>query len=454
MTTANMGSNWVMRPVRAPRALPADMRAVAGRLLPAVVLFYSALLPQEMRLELLGLELYPYRIASLALLPWVMRSLVQGRIRLGFADMLILAGSAWILISFISFYGSATGMVRGGALVVDIVPAYLIGRTCLQNLTDFRRFLVLIAPGALLVGITMLAETLFQKALLRPFLANIFGNLASYENGVAVGPARGLTDVRLGLLRVAGPFSHPIMAGLLLASLLPLYALSGLRKWPLHIGLAASLCAVLSISSIVFLVMIFFLVMAAYDWLQRRVEFLNWSRFIFASGIVALTLQALSQNGLVPVIIRYTLKPSTGNYRRLIWDFGMQSVREHPWFGIAYSDYVRAYWMHNSVDAQWLLLAMRHGIPAIILFFLAIMVVLVQLAIKTPQHRELDRKFYLAITVTLASFVLAGFTVAFFGGMQIWFYLLLGIFASLAMARDGVAEVSPRRIQAPVAGLR
>ncbi|MBE5074501.1 hypothetical protein IM511_09305 [Erythrobacteraceae bacterium E2-1 Yellow Sea] len=440
MTSADTlaGSSPVWhKPVGASQS---DLRTIIWQMMPALVLFYSALLPQEMRLEIAGLAIYPYRFATLALFPWIIRMIVSGRLRFSVADLLMVAGSAWILISFIVFYGPSAGMIRGGALVMDLLPAYLVGRSCIQNLTDLRRFLVLVAPGALLAGATMFAETLAQRALVRPFFANIFGSLPAYENGTAVGPARGFTDVRLGLLRVAGPFSHPILAGLFLASLLPLYVMSGIRKWPFYFGLCAGICAIFSISSAVFLVLIYFVTMTGYDWLQKRVEILTWWRFIFAGIGLALLLEVASKNGLISVIIRYTLSPATGAYRTLTWDFGLNSVRAHPWFGIAYTDYERAFWMPNSVDAEWLLLALRHGIPMVVFILLAALIVLAKVALKVPHMDKVDGKFALGLVIALSSILLAGFTVAFFGGFQTWFYMLLGGATSFAFTqRDSLS---------------
>ena len=241
--------------------------------------------------------------------------------------------------------------------------------------------------------------------------------------------------MRLGLLRVAGPFSHPILAGLFLASLLPLYVMSGIRKWPFYFGLCAGICAIFSISSAVFLVLIYFVTMTGYDWLQKRVEILTWWRFIFAGIGLALLLEVASKNGLISVIIRYTLSPATGAYRTLTWDFGLNSVRAHPWFGIAYTDYERAFWMPNSVDAEWLLLALRHGIPMVVFILLATLIVLAKVALKVPHMDKVDGKFALGLAIALSSILLAGFTVAFFGGFQTWFYMLLGGATSFAFTQ-------------------
>lgn len=404
------------------------------RLGPFLVMFYAACLPQELRIELSGLSIYPYRMAAIALLPWLVQQLWRGRLRVHWADALVMGSALWMIISFIAFYGAADGLIRGGALVLDVVPPYLVARLCIVSLTDIRRVLVFVAPGIALVGASMMLEALLQQQVIRPLFAQAFGSLSRWENGLAVGAAQEFVDYRLGLLRAAGPFPHPILAGLFLASLLPLYLLSGLRRWPPALGTAAALCAIFSVSSAVILALALFLALAAYDRLQRRVTLLSWSRALAATGVVLLLLQVISQNGLVAVAIRLTLNPATGYYRRLTWEYGMRSVAQHPWLGIAYTDYDRALWMHNSIDSHWLLLAVRHGFLPPLLLLIACAYAVIRLSSRSIRAAELERRLCAAIAMSLAVMVLAGFTVAFFGGMQTWFLMLLGLALSIASA--------------------
>ena len=417
-----------------PAAEAEGVNADLVRLIPFLVLLYSACMPQEVRLVVGGLSIYPYRMAAFVLLPWALSELLRGRLKLNAIDALVLAGALWMQISFVVFYGPVEGLVRGGALLVDIVPPYLVARICIRSPLDLRRVAVLAVPALVFVGASMLVESLSGRALVRPWAASQFGPLSSYENGVEVGVFNGTFDYRLGMLRAAGPFPHPILAGLFLASFAPLILQSGLRRWPLYLGLFASLCAVFSVSSAVWLALFLALGLVGYDWIQRRVEALNWRWALLASGIVLAGLQAASQNGLISIFIRYSLNPGTGYYRKMIWDFGIRSVERNPWFGIGYTDFERAAWMTNSVDNHWLLLAIRHGFLPCLLLLTVCAALIVRLCVTSLALAEPDRRLFVGLAIAIFSLVMAGFTVAFVGGMQTWFFMLLAVASSLTFA--------------------
>ncbi|WKL39822.1 O-antigen ligase family protein (plasmid) [Sinorhizobium meliloti] len=67
-------------------------------------------------------------------------------------------------------------------------------------------------------------------------------------------------------------------------------------------------------------------------------------------------------------ISHFTFDAQTGWYRLAIWEFGSASVLNHPILGIGLTEYARPSWMGSaSVDNFWLLIAIRHGIPAVVL---------------------------------------------------------------------------------------
>src|SRR3546814_13280900 len=123
----------------------------------------------------------------------------------------------------------------------------------------------------------MLSESVARAPLVRPAMASIFGALPFYYGGEEVADLTLAPSFRFGLLRAAGPFSHAILAGLFLASLLPIYAMSGIRGWPKKSGVLVSLLGVLSWSSAAILGLLIGAGLVAYDWLQRQVEILSRS---------------------------------------------------------------------------------------------------------------------------------------------------------------------------------
>ncbi len=406
-------------------------------LLPLLLLFYATLLPPEVRLNFLEQTLYAPRIVILVLLPWIIRRLVSGALRIGLPDYLMFLGVFWMIVSFIAFYDLESGLVRGSAIAFDVIAGYLIARLSIRNSTDFLRFLVLIVPGVLAVGLIMMLESVSHQHIIRPLAAEVFGPLSIYRDGNEIGQMAGFTtELRLGLLRAGGPFSHPILAGLFMASMLPIFFYSGLRGWPLWLGASLGFFAIFSGSSAAILGLIMSLGLLAYDWVQKRVDFLDWRKFLLAGAATLGILQMLSQNGLISVLVRFTLDPQTGQFRLLIWQYGVRSVQNHPLIGIGYTEYERALWMPPTIDNHWLLLAIRHGLATPVLIALACGMIIYRLSRMSLYQNEIGRRFYVGFAIGLFVFALLGFTVAFFGSVQYWFYMLMGVGMSLCLPRS------------------
>lgn len=433
-----------------PRSRPAPVFVQPARangrkalwvILPALLLFYASLLPPEIRISVAGQTLYPPRLVGFGLLPWLLWQLVRRPMRFNLLDYMIFFSCFWMVFAFIVYYGFGTGLLRGGALAFDVLIPFLVCRMCFHDSRQFRRFLVLTIPGLLFAGLSMMAEALLTQPLVRPAAAAIFGALPAYENGVAVGEGQLFIDKRLGILRAMGPFSHPIHAGLFMASFLPLFGLSGLIKWPRGTGTGASLLAIFSASSAAFLAILIALFLLGLERLQRLVSFLTWQLNVILISAMLLVAHLVSENGIVNVFIRYALNPTTARFRRLIWRYGTASVEKHPWFGIGFTDYERLPWMVPSVDNYWLLLAIRFGLlPAVMIFIVCIAAIWL-LALRAPKMPEVERRLRVGIAISLFGLSLLAFTVSIYGGIQTWFYMLLGV--TVSMAGLGSAGLAP-----------
>jgi O-antigen ligase len=220
-----------------------------------------------------------------------------------------------------------------------------------------------------------------------------------------------------------------------LAGLMPLYYFSRLRGWPWLVGMASGLGAIFTFSSAAFLGLLIFGALSVYDWVQKRVAFLNWPMFLGVVAVVLAVLQVISKNGLVAILIRYTVNPATGYYRLLIWEYGSKSVAKHPWFGIGYDPFEKLKWMTDSVDTVWLAIAIRNGLPPALLLGFAVLLAIFALAKTASRSQTVDGPGSIGIAITLAIFFILGFTVSFFGGLLIWFVILLAVGVSLSQLR-------------------
>jgi len=292
----------------------------------------------------------------------------------------------------------------------------------------------------------MVLESVTQTRFIRAGAASIFGSLGQAEYGADVGPFKE-ADIRYGLMRATGPFSHPILAGVFFAGLMPLYYFSPLRGWPRLVGLASGVGAIFTLSSSAFLGIFIFIVLAVYDWLQKRVSFLNWPVFLAATAAVLAALQVVTKSGLIAVLIRYTVNPATGYYRLLIWEYGSRSVAKHPLFGIGYEPFEKLKWMTDSIDTIWLAIAVRNGLPPALLLGGAVVLAIVGLALFVSRSVTSDGRICLGIAITLTIFFVLGFTVSFFGGMLIWFVILIGVGTTFGQfARPQVRRMAPPRM--------
>ncbi|MEM8977826.1 MAG: O-antigen ligase family protein, partial [Pseudomonadota bacterium] len=356
--------------------------------LPLVVVFYSfLLLPPEVSLNLVGVSLPTYRIALiLSLAPSITRLLRRPSGWLNFIDIAVLVIGFWILLSFSMTYGIQQGVIRGGGVLIDLCISYFVARASISNSTDFRYFLMLILPGLIFAGALLALESLSGRLLFRPAFASVFGSASNAvtDGGSVVGLA---SELRLGLLRAYGPFSHPILGGAFMLSFLPLFYFSGLRSAPFYCGVAVALTGLFSLSSAAFLSIMIAVAAIGIDKVKRYFPNLSWWQVSSLLGLAVLTAHVASQSGILSVLARMTLKPHTAQYRLLIWEYGWKTVEQHPWFGIGYNSWDRLAWMHDSVDAHFLLLGMRHGLLVPVLLVLAIFYGVIRLGLLAPRLR-------------------------------------------------------------------
>jgi len=404
------------------------------RVAPLLALFYAVFIfPPEFSITISGLWLPAYRLVVIAsMVIVILRLLEQGAQRLSFTDLLITMAGLWILVSFMSIYGVAQGIVRGAGVVFDIYGSYLLARTSVRSFQDFRLFLLLVLPAVGFAGLIMALESLLGSLFYRPTFGSIFGGLSAYSGGDASGQIHFRPEVRLGLLRAYGPFSHPILGGLMLGVFLPLFYFSAIRSWPRLVGLGAGFAGVFSLSSAALMGMLLFGIGISLDFIKRRIiPTVSWWIMIFFIGLAAFAIHLASQNGLVSVLARYTLVPHTASYRLAIWEHGTESVRQNPWFGIGYEQWDRLWWMGESVDAHFLLLAMRHGIIVPILIIVASIYAMARLGMLSSRLPAYDRRLVIGANLALGIMLIAGQTVAFFGASNLIFMSLIAIVVSL-----------------------
>ncbi|MEP3421308.1 MAG: O-antigen ligase family protein [Erythrobacter sp.] len=393
----------------------------------AATLVYLLFIPEQFNVRAAGLLLSPYRIFMFGATIYLLFNTIGGRYRPAWPDLFVGLSVFWIWIaSFVTSGSIATTLAQGGSHTLDIAFAYLVARASIQTPKDLRLLLVLIAPGLAVIGFVLVQEAVTHVRFVQPIAASLTG-----------APELLRDDVRLGFLRGAGPFPHPILAGIFMASFLALYLTSGLRGWPKFLGIAAACTAFFSMSSAALLGLLAGAAFLSYQWLTEKVVNLTWQLLLSAGAAFYIVIELTSNSGFYNLLIRYaSLNTATAYNRVLIWDFGTENIKQHPWFGIGYDDWVRPDWMHSgSFDHFWLIMALRFGIPASI-FLLVMVVAGVTLLSRTSVLLPLaDRRLLRGVAISFGVFAMGLNSVSIWLTVLVWFFMLAGIAVSLGLYR-------------------
>lgn len=415
--------------------------------MPLVFVIYSfLLLPIEVKFVVAGLNLYAYRIAIIAAVPLLIYLAPRRAGSLNKVDMLIALGCSWMMISFVQLYGPSEGLVRSVALVLDTFGGYVIARGSISSLNDLRRVLILIIPGLVFASGFFALESLSGQLLIRPFYSSIFGSAVSYEAGAAQGNLNLLYETRLGLLRAYSVFSFPILGGVILASLLPLYLMSGLRYRALLVGSVATGAAFFSLSSATFIALALGVGLVLFDRFLPLLRPLRWPLVAAGLAFYGFLAEIALQGGIVGVVGRFTLNPATAYIRRMQWKYGGETVLDNPLFGIGFAIYDKPAWLTDAIDAHFLLLALRFGLVTPVLFAIALGIVMFTLGRTSAFLPRADRNFVISLNIMMAILVFVSMTVTFFSEANVFFMVALGVTTSCMIA---ITQSQPRRSMPP-----
>lgn len=409
--------------------------------LPIMVVILGLICPTELSLFVGSLRLPPHRLMiTLMFALAVVRFVTRSPIQLASYDVLFFLYAVWTLAVF-AFHPDGS-VEYGGALALESFCAYFIARVYIRDLETFRATLGFLFVSVLVVGAIALPEAIFKQHYVHVYLHKLTGIYLPLTN-----------EERVGLLRAFSTFDHPIHYGTFCASILALVWFASTTNAASRIRSALVLgFAFLGLSSAPILCAGAQIAFTAWEAITRRIQ----SRFmILAIAIISLYLivDLLSdRNPLSLLIANLTLDPWTGIYRTYIWHYGLQNVWDNPLIGIGLADWKRADWMHApSIDAFWLVIMMRAGIPALVLLSAAILLLLRKVhTSKTAMAALPTQAVKMGWTISLLALSLAACTVHYWNSIHAYFFVFLGMAGWLADPKFALkAALVPRRQQMP-----
>lgn len=396
------------------------LRALHSAPLPVTLVIVSFLCPTELSLFLGDLRLPPHRIALILLFPFALyRFALSNKVRVQGFDLVFLAFNIWTVCIFAHHNGTPDGIVYGGSLALESFGGYLIARAYVRDFPT----LVVVLKVMLLAIATAALIALPETLLGQNFAHDILRSVTGYEHPVAV-------ETRLGLTRAYSTFDHPIHYGTFCAALLTLLIYIERRKQRRY-GRAALVggATFLGLSSAPMLCLALQFGMMSWDRLTRGIP----SRALLTIALLAFVYVAISlvstRGPIALIATGMTLDPWTGYYRMQIWIHGLNNVMTDPWVGIGLADWTRPWWMvSDTVDAFWLVIAMREGIPALALLLLAIAMLVtaaVTKSLRTPDRET--RRILRGWLISLIALCLLGATVHYWNVLYAYFFFFIGL---------------------------
>jgi hypothetical protein len=403
-------------------------RSLAKTPKPVLLLIAAFLCPTEFSLYLDTLRLPPHRVALLIFLPLALMKLMQQRgMRVRMFDLAFITFNVWTVGVYMHHLGQTEGLIYGGSLALEGLGGYLVARAWVRDVDVFQATLKTMMIAIAVAGLIALPETLLGKNFTHDFLRSVTG----YVHPTAI-------EKRLGLTRAYGSFDHPIHYGTFCAALMAMFwfaAKNTAQRRNRTLLLAGA--TFLGLSSAPILCMLLQVAMLVWERATRGMA--SRTGLTLAAMTMAYIGASLvmERSPINLIATGMTLDSWTGFYRLQIWEHGLTNVYASPWVGIGLNDWVRPWWMVSStVDAFWLVIAMRQGVPAAFILLLA--VGLIMRAVVTRGIRQKDvarRRLARGWIMSLIALSLVGTTVHFWNVLYTFFFFVVGMGGWLADAK-------------------
>lgn len=399
-----------------------------------LLLILVILVPIELSLQAGGLFITS---SKMFLIVWAFILLPKtAQLEMKLYDWFFIAHVLWSAMCFLMVYGIGGGVERSGTYILEFLIVYLTARVYLREVTQFRAVILALCIMAGIAAILAFPEAISHQRYIHTFFRQLTGVYYRIDY-----------DARMGIMRAASLFEHPILFGIFCSSLVSLAWFTGTVKQRMIRIPVLGFGTFLSASSaplLIFMLQIWLII------LERVTRNMRSRVKVISSvvGVLSAILQFGTGRGIVGVIAMITLSSGTTYIRRTQWQHGIDDVMRHPLFGFEPSTWTRPGWLAPSVDNYWLLMMMRSGIPSILFLAFAIFFIWRSLA-KRTETDPLFRGLRIGWGLMMIAMLLGGATVAYFGKLQPLFAFYIGFGAALASclvpSDNPVTEAEPER---------
>ena len=335
----------------------------------------------------------------------------------------------------------AFGLIRVGPSILvnklgfayDVIGLYFLFRCLVRDLNDVKTIVL----GFSLIAIPVAVAFAIERATAR--------NVFSVFGGVSP-----ITAMREGRLRCQGAFAHPILAGIFWVSLLPLIVAQwwdgGRKRWVAVGGTLAALVVVFSCNSATPLTGVMFAVIGALAYCLRW--YMWWVRWGFVALVVGLHLSMKAP--VWHLISRIDLVGGSGYHRYMLIDGAIRHL--HEWWLIG-SRVGTEHWGYGMFDVtNTYVVQGLHGGLGLLGIFILLLALAFRGVGRSWRHRVasgVDVLWCWALGVSLFIHVTGFIAIAYFGQINMLWYLLLAMIGSVEaqVVRQPRSAESPRAWQ-------
>jgi len=380
------------------------------------ILFMLVFIPSAQRVVIFSIDFSFIRILILVALFRIFLKGESSKFKSVDVDMVLFFWAIWSILAYGILTSQFSGLLTRTGYMVDAVGGYLVGRAYIYNIGHLKKVINFLGIIAIPVAVLFLVERASGNNLFA-----VFGGVP-FE-----------TLIRAGRLRCQGPFSHPIMAGIFWASVLPwLGALWFTKSLPTKRFILYSFFILIIIINTASSTPVMSVIFVALGFALFRVK--NLMPLIRVMGFCLLiALQIVMKNGVFHLIARIDIAGgSTGYHRYNLINKAFEHFDE--WWMVGTLSTSHWGWGLTDITNQYILEGIRGGILAMILFVLIIVLVFRNISRKMREAETINDQWLLWSVGTLIFMHTMNYlAVSYFGQLTSATYLFLGASVSLIM---------------------
>lgn len=349
---------------------------------------------------------------------------------LNVVDKMMIGWGAWMMFASFFHDPDRAGPITTSGEVFNLTLIYFLIRIWCTDLGEVRQVIVIVALLLVPIAVEMVLEKMAGK------------NVFSVFGGVPENVIR-----REGKLRAQGPFRHPILAGTVGATCVPLFVgILRRHKMAALIGIAAGVVMVLASSSSGPVMSLIFASAALICW-----KFKQWTpKFRIAAVLMYLALIVVMKKPPYYLIARIDISGgSTGWHRAFLIENTFKHFSEWWAFG---TDYTR-HWMphqgiahdpnHTDITNYYIGFGVAGGLMSMLLIIGMLLVCFrwVGVLVRWFESRDSEDDFLMwCFGASLFAHAATSISVAYFDQSMLFFWLTVAVISSVHSIQSMLSE--------------